>query len=245
MPAAFTPGAQRPWKRDRTIIIQYLSREAEVVQFPHNMPSEITMSGVLKFEKGFLKNGVPRQQFRRYPKTWSRNMDFATECLPEEQSDSARLAAGLMRNLLASGCELSIGAELAEKLKNASRSVDSDAKISFTLNFNADFEVCVREALQLTPKQRLARLAEAEKYPPIRIVETIVFERNPDVVAQKLHEANGKCQRCQKPAPFYRRNDQTPYLEVHHRQPLANGGEDTVENTIALCPNCHREMHFG
>jgi hypothetical protein len=27
--------------------------------------------------------------------------------------------------------------------------------------------------------------------------------------------------------------------------PLARGGEDTVENAVAVCPNCHREAHFG
>ncbi|OOL15317.1 hypothetical protein BXQ27_32765, partial [Klebsiella aerogenes] len=26
---------------------------------------------------------------------------------------------------------------------------------------------------------------------------------------------------------------------------LSNGGEDSVENAIALCPNCHRQAHFG
>jgi 5-methylcytosine-specific restriction protein A len=26
---------------------------------------------------------------------------------------------------------------------------------------------------------------------------------------------------------------------------LAEGGEDTVENALALCPNCHRRLHFG
>jgi 5-methylcytosine-specific restriction enzyme A len=24
---------------------------------------------------------------------------------------------------------------------------------------------------------------------------------------------------------------------------LAKGGEDTIANTVALCPNCHRKMH--
>ena len=24
---------------------------------------------------------------------------------------------------------------------------------------------------------------------------------------------------------------------------LSKGGEDTVENAVALCPNCHRKMH--
>ena len=26
---------------------------------------------------------------------------------------------------------------------------------------------------------------------------------------------------------------------------LSNDGEDTVENAEALCPNCHREKHYG
>ncbi|WP_258000386.1 HNH endonuclease [Pseudomonas aeruginosa] len=33
------------------------------------------------------------------------------------------------------------------------------------------------------------------------------------------------------------------HTETHHIEWLANGGEDTVENTVALCPNCHRKMH--
>ncbi|MEY0334745.1 HNH endonuclease [Providencia rettgeri] len=32
---------------------------------------------------------------------------------------------------------------------------------------------------------------------------------------------------------------------MHHVEWLANGGEDSVENAIALCPNCHREAHYG
>jgi len=36
-----------------------------------------------------------------------------------------------------------------------------------------------------------------------------------------------------------------PYLEVHHVVPLAKDGSDTPENTVAICPACHRELHFG
>ncbi|EOS8323954.1 HNH endonuclease [Vibrio parahaemolyticus] len=25
---------------------------------------------------------------------------------------------------------------------------------------------------------------------------------------------------------------------------LAKGGDDTAENTVALCPNCHKKMHI-
>ncbi|MGL6002403.1 MAG: HNH endonuclease, partial [Plesiomonas sp.] len=56
---------------------------------------------------------------------------------------------------------------------------------------------------------------------------------------------NGCCQKCKNEAPFNRKSDGTPYLEVHHKIFLSDGGEDTVENSIALCPNCHRELHFG
>lgn len=48
-----------------------------------------------------------------------------------------------------------------------------------------------------------------------------------------------------KKAPFLRKKDNSPYLEVHHIITLANGVDDTVENAIAVCPNCHRELHFA
>ncbi|NWH06858.1 HNH endonuclease [Desulfobacter latus] len=26
---------------------------------------------------------------------------------------------------------------------------------------------------------------------------------------------------------------------------VLKGGKDTIENTIAICPNCHRKRHYG
>jgi len=60
-----------------------------------------------------------------------------------------------------------------------------------------------------------------------------------------LSRANGICENCDKPAPFIRRRDGTPYLEVHHIIQLSKGGNDTINNAVAICPNCHRELHFG
>ena len=71
------------------------------------------------------------------------------------------------------------------------------------------------------------------------------FIRNPDVVAETLNRANGVCGSCGARAPFKRASDGTPYLEVHHKKRLADGGADIVENAIAVCPNCHRRAHFG
>lgn len=70
------------------------------------------------------------------------------------------------------------------------------------------------------------------------------FLRDPCVKAWVLQNAKGTCEACSSSAPF-ERNDGSPYLEVHHVLPLAEGGSDTVENTIAVCPNCHCNLHFG
>jgi hypothetical protein len=35
----------------------------------------------------------------------------------------------------------------------------------------------------------------------------------------------------------------TPLNDRHHIEHYAKGGEDTEENLILLCPNCHREVH--
>lgn len=55
--------------------------------------------------------------------------------------------------------------------------------------------------------------------------------------------ANGICQLCAEPAPFVDCNGK-PFLETHHVIRLADGGADSISNTVALCPNCHRKMHI-
>ncbi len=74
--------------------------------------------------------------------------------------------------------------------------------------------------------------------------EVTSFKRDPKVVAWVLREAKGHCECCDNPSPFTK-EDGTPYLEVHHVQRLCDGGPDTTSNAAALCPNCHREMHYG
>jgi len=93
--------------------------------------------------------------------------------------------------------------------------------------------------------KRQERLMLASKKPEKIQLVFMAFSRNADVIVEVLKRANGKCERCKNPAPFIRKSDLTPYLEVHHLIPLSEGGDDTVNNAVALCPNCHRELHFG
>ncbi|MBQ6293237.1 MAG: HNH endonuclease [Lachnospiraceae bacterium] len=74
-------------------------------------------------------------------------------------------------------------------------------------------------------------------------VNTTVYHRNPTIAAYVKKRAAGFCQLCGKKAPF---NDPygEPYLECHHINWLSKGGMDSVNNCVALCPNCHRKMHI-
>ncbi|MDI1336352.1 MAG: HNH endonuclease signature motif containing protein [Lacunisphaera sp.] len=80
---------------------------------------------------------------------------------------------------------------------------------------------------------------------PGRIKTTVTqIERDPAVKAWVLQNAQGECDLCGKPAPF-EDFDGVPFLELHHVRFLADHGEDTIENAVALCPNCHRACHYS
>ncbi len=70
------------------------------------------------------------------------------------------------------------------------------------------------------------------------------FIRDPSVVTWVRQRAQGKCELCGNDAPFMGKSG-LPYLEVHHLVYLSQGGEDTVKNCAALCPNCHRAAHHS
>jgi 5-methylcytosine-specific restriction protein A len=103
----------------------------------------------------------------------------------------------------------------------------------------------LRLPLEDPEAQRKQRLKNANPEPIKMWQKVAVYVRNPDVVAEVLLRANGNCEACGEAAPFIRRSNETPYLEVHHSKRLSDGGDDTVENAVALCPNCHRKVHFG
>ena len=81
-----------------------------------------------------------------------------------------------------------------------------------------------------------------KKYPDAQKAEILRIERSGKVAAYVKERANGVCQLCNKPAPFYNKNGE-PYLECHHIIWIAKGGADEPSNAVALCPNCHTKMH--
>ena len=69
------------------------------------------------------------------------------------------------------------------------------------------------------------------------------FVRDAEVRRMVKDRANGRCEFCGK-LGFERENDER-YVEAHHIIHLSKQGPDTLDNVIALCPNHHREAHYG
>lgn len=120
----------------------------------------------------------------------------------------------------------------------ALNSVRDDSEIEIL--DSQEFEEAVKEI----KKRGFKAPPSGNKNPPKELTLSVAFKRDPKVVAFVELRARGICELCGKDAPFLRMNGEA-FLEVHHIQPLSEGGEDTVKNAAALCPNCHRECHHG
>lgn len=90
-----------------------------------------------------------------------------------------------------------------------------------------------------------ARAKQASGKPNRRVVSRDDFVRNPFVVKAALIRSKGACETLGCKNILFPRDDGSPYMEVHHIVPLGEHGDDTLINVAALCPHCHRELHFG
>jgi len=135
-------------------------------------------------------------------------------------------------------CSLAI--EHLEHYKKIQNTIPIEKEI-----FEQRFDEQLAESQKTQQTLRLKRIDSAETVPGKVKVISSVYKRNPDIAAEVLFRADGICEKCKLPAPFIRAKDGTPYLEIHHIKPLADGGMDDMSNTTALCPNCHREQHYG
>ena len=133
--------------------------------------------------------------------------------------------------------------DYANKLFGLYRDVNVNYRLVPLGNNHTDDEK-IKHANSLDIKD-LKMIAEKQsKKTPKEIVSTVVQKvRDPYIAEYAKRRADGICQLCGVPAPF-NRSDGTPYLESHHIEWLSNGGADSIDNTVALCPNCHRKMHI-
>lgn len=74
-------------------------------------------------------------------------------------------------------------------------------------------------------------------------VQGYAFTRDPKERSKVLERAQGRCEFCGQSG--FRMPSGALYLETHHIVPLSEDGADNTQNMIALCPNDHREAHYG
>ncbi|PHD78778.1 restriction endonuclease [Bacillus sp. AFS043905] len=98
-----------------------------------------------------------------------------------------------------------------------------------------------KEAQKLSDQDLFNRAKSAEQLGQ-RYTTSKTFARDPYVSEYVKRRANGLCDLCGNPAPFEDKKGM-PYLESHHVIWLSKGGEDTIYNTAAVDPSCHRKLH--
>ncbi len=57
------------------------------------------------------------------------------------------------------------------------------------------------------------------------------------------NRAKSKCECCGCET-FEKKNGEM-YFEIHHIVHYSDGGENSAQNCVLLCPNCHRKIHFA
>ncbi|RZT05351.1 5-methylcytosine-specific restriction enzyme A [Duganella sp. CF402] len=100
-------------------------------------------------------------------------------------------------------------------------------------------------SMTLADARRMALAAAAGGAMPAKdSAARTLYVRSKAVRDYVLMRAAGHCESCDQPAPFIRKNG-TPYLEPHHTTRVSDGGPDHPRFVGAVCPACHRELHFG
>lgn len=92
-------------------------------------------------------------------------------------------------------------------------------------------------------RRAVENLVETQDETPAERIRK-VYKRSVLVAHYARVRAAGKCEACGSDAPFETNNGER-FLEVHHIDRLADGGADQFDKVAAVCPNCHRRIHFG
>lgn len=120
-------------------------------------------------------------------------------------------------------------------IKAVSRKGSADGRLYDYLGIDNHLSLLEKlryEALTVEPKTKITKNT------------SIQYSRDEKIKTYVRQRAAGICECCEHPAPFISRSGY-PYLEVHHIHSVGEGGEDSIFNTVAICPNCHAEVTRG
>lgn len=118
----------------------------------------------------------------------------------------------------------------------ANRQVESEKKFS---NYSNSELFNLVKGINTAPTN-----SNNKKHQRIKKTTRYEYSRNPALVTLRLRMSKGICGLCHKPGPFHDPCLGYDFLEVHHIRWLSKQGDDVIENTVGLCPNCHTKVHF-
>src|SRR6516164_1700376 len=98
--------------------------------------------------------------------------------------------------------------------------------------------------MSCSPDTRLRQTRPSTR-PARKILSARSYERNPLVITIARLRASHRCEVQNCTHPTFKTLEGIIYTEVHHIVPLADGGEDSIDNVACLCPAHHREIHLG
>ena len=128
-----------------------------------------------------------------------------------------------------------VGTHVLEKIEDILSEIEGRLPDP-VIKFNAEVE-----KLKVRPEKDIP---QGTRSPLRKEIKSNGYVRSPEVVAWVQENAKGICESCGKKGPFMTSNNEF-YLEVHHVHFLFEGGADTIENAVAVCPNCHKGFHFS
>lgn len=112
---------------------------------------------------------------------------------------------------------------------------EEEWEITSSFGTGLPFDLLRQQAIEASLQAQQSRPREAK---------SLYYKRSAIVRKYVLARAEGVCESCGNLAPFLRKDD-SPYLEPHHTRRVSDGGPDRPRWVAAICPNCHREIHYG
>lgn len=87
---------------------------------------------------------------------------------------------------------------------------------------------------------------ESANFPGIQYRKVITAWARDNYIAKSARErANYQCEAPGCNWKPFTTTEERPYVEVHQIRPLSEGGPDSLDNCIALCPSCHAKAHYS
>lgn len=181
---------------------------------------------------------------------YSGKPNFCDDCgsiMKKENSEWVCRKCGWKEDVKESGSSGNSNSEIHPKSADDPESDRTQTTADNTTQTGSDGSVELTDGKSLDELRKKAQSEAVSEVPNNATTSTKSkpeYTRSQAIVDYVKNRANGVCEGCEEPAPFTSKTGD-PYLHAHHVHELSEGGSDTPDTVIALCPNCHYRVHHG